>query len=663
MTDIVNPSRNAEVDSFKLSQTIKNAATTPGYIKRGSDPTAIAEAEPNIDQTQLNSFEITTSSSSLDATIDPGEAFVEGSYVARDTTTTVSIASNSTETVYVGWDDGATNATIIGTADDFSIRDPKIAIFDVTTDGSGVTSISDRREIGQNIDVESVKASGVSVDDWNFVDVVKSGVDNTGTDSVSDQIESLAGDNTFLFFPPGTYYLGSTLNLDGYTNLWLKGNGATMYIDTNSTLDGSDPQVAVSFGGSSDPATDCVWSGIDGDVSQATDKGARWLGITHTGSFRVERMEGIGVMQGDGEGKKWIEVLSQEEDSTFVAEDVRMTDGSTVINDTDPNYGNASGIRLAPSPGTKWAINCVAKGFESPGIVARWNDANDGPAHIRGGVYGDCNRAGVRIGPPGSTVIGTQIENNTEATNGSTRGIWVYEGTAQTVRGVTIHQNVDGASAIRVSDPVGTATIENVDIRHQGDYHAISTSDGADKRTVDPEYNKLTIRDVDIRGDGTTTNNGILVQRPNARIIDCVVRLKTGSENAIRVGGDNSEIIRPDVESGNRPIYVANSASGVNIRDILSLNTIDTGWDIDLQYASDVDLQGDGFTNRTILEAPITRYEGIIGGGPLGGVDLGSTSGQFTGDRAMADGTTATNAYGIWQWDGTNWQFGDGTSI
>jgi len=52
-----------------------------------------------------------------------------------------------------------------------------------------------------------------------------------------------------------------------------------------------------------------------------------------------------------------------------------------------------------------------------------------------------------------------------------------------------------------------------------------------------------------------------------------------------------------------------------------------------------------------------TRWDGVIGGGPLGGVDLSTTTGQFVGDEARADGTSAAaeNADAIW--NGTGWDY------
>jgi hypothetical protein len=54
-------------------------------------------------------------------------------------------------------------------------------------------------------------------------------------------------------------------------------------------------------------------------------------------------------------------------------------------------------------------------------------------------------------------------------------------------------------------------------------------------------------------------------------------------------------------------------------------------------------------------------WNGVIGGGPLDGVDIGSLTGANTGDMAKADGTTATNADSLWVLKSNgDWQRVDG---
>ena len=151
MTQKVNPSFKRHADSFKTAGAIALAGgSSDGWISPSGEPSSVAIEDADIDETALDAFAETSSGSSLDVTIAPGEAFVYGSWLAKDTNTTVTLSSStSDQTVYVGWEEGVSNSVIIGTESAFSTTDERVAAYDFTTDGSGVTSVTDRRELGQ----------------------------------------------------------------------------------------------------------------------------------------------------------------------------------------------------------------------------------------------------------------------------------------------------------------------------------------------------------------------------------------------------------------------------------------------------------------------------------------------------------------------------------
>lgn len=138
-----------------------------GWIIPAGSPTRSSQNDGDIDETQFNAFEATTSATSLDVTIDAGEAFVDG-WTARDTTTTVTlVASTAGQTVYLGWDVSviwteaeygddrdAADTAIIGLAGDFDSLDPKVPLFTFDTDGDGVTSTTDERQLGPMLNAE-----------------------------------------------------------------------------------------------------------------------------------------------------------------------------------------------------------------------------------------------------------------------------------------------------------------------------------------------------------------------------------------------------------------------------------------------------------------------------------------------------------------------------
>jgi len=95
----------------------------------------------------------------LDVTVDPGEAFIFGSWLAIDTTTTVTLPSSvSNETVYVGWNKNGSDDVIVGldTAFDEASGDTdiKIPLYEFDTNSTQVIAQDDRRRIGYTIDVD-----------------------------------------------------------------------------------------------------------------------------------------------------------------------------------------------------------------------------------------------------------------------------------------------------------------------------------------------------------------------------------------------------------------------------------------------------------------------------------------------------------------------------
>jgi hypothetical protein len=157
MTEKANPSINRPAEAFLTSGALAYGGHSEGFVISGSSPTQNALQDGGITESNLNTFAETSSGSSLSVDIDPGEAFVYGSWLAIDTVTSVGLSGNtSDQTVYVGWDKNDTNDVIVGVDSAFSNAsddsDQKIPLWDFDTDGSGVTNVTDRRRIGKTVD-------------------------------------------------------------------------------------------------------------------------------------------------------------------------------------------------------------------------------------------------------------------------------------------------------------------------------------------------------------------------------------------------------------------------------------------------------------------------------------------------------------------------------
>jgi len=141
-----------------------------GFIVPGSDPTPAAQRRGDIDETALAAFSLTTSSSSLDVTVAPGEAFVSG-WLCRDVSTTLTLPANSTVDIVVGFDPDAifdptvdadrdaADETVVDLSGNVDTTTPTTVAHRVSTDGSGVTSSERIARVGSSVQVESLSAT------------------------------------------------------------------------------------------------------------------------------------------------------------------------------------------------------------------------------------------------------------------------------------------------------------------------------------------------------------------------------------------------------------------------------------------------------------------------------------------------------------------------
>jgi len=178
-----------------------------GFIVPGSDPTPAAQRRGNIDETALDAFSLTTSASSLDVTVAPGEAFVSG-WVCRDVDTTLTLPANSTVDIVVGFnpdaifdpnvdpDRDAADETIVDLNGNVDPTTPTTVAHRVTTDGSGVTSSDRIARVGSALDVESLSTTDLLADSLSATSL------STGT--LTDQITDTQLDTSSGFFSFGS---------------------------------------------------------------------------------------------------------------------------------------------------------------------------------------------------------------------------------------------------------------------------------------------------------------------------------------------------------------------------------------------------------------------------------------------------------------------------
>jgi hypothetical protein len=150
MTDRAQP---GAIDSVIRNDELGEAvsAFSEGGIVSGENPTNASIRRNDIDETVLDAFSLSTSSSSLDVTVAPGEAYVEG-WFCRDTSTTITLPPNATSEIVVGYntdaifdpnvdaDRDAADEVVVALKSNTDATIPQTVAHRVTTDGGGVTA-------------------------------------------------------------------------------------------------------------------------------------------------------------------------------------------------------------------------------------------------------------------------------------------------------------------------------------------------------------------------------------------------------------------------------------------------------------------------------------------------------------------------------------------
>ncbi|AGM11359.1 hypothetical protein M199_gp029 [Halogranum tailed virus 1] len=229
MTEKANPSVTRPAEAFKTAGAIAYGGHGgSGFVVDGASPTENSVQDGSITEANLNAFAETSGGASLDVTIDAGEAFVYGSWLAIDTQTTVTLAASTAgQTVYVGWNKDGTDDVIVGLASAFSSAsgdaDQKIPLWDFDTDGSGVTATTDRRRIGYSQEITGTQYFGAN----NEVSV---SYDNSNSElSVSGDLKAdnfnTGGDTYSRLFNDGTAF--RTSGWDSGDEIKLRVRGAS----------------------------------------------------------------------------------------------------------------------------------------------------------------------------------------------------------------------------------------------------------------------------------------------------------------------------------------------------------------------------------------------------------------------------------------------------
>jgi hypothetical protein len=147
MVQKVHPSFDRVVRNRELTEALRSGGNTDGFVTRPGTR-LVEDSEGDLPTGPLGTFDETSSASSLSVTIGPGEALVGGAYAATDESFTVSLPASTTTTILLAIKDGLPDTILVDEVTNLDPDDPRTALFDLKTDGAGVTSVVDRRQVG-----------------------------------------------------------------------------------------------------------------------------------------------------------------------------------------------------------------------------------------------------------------------------------------------------------------------------------------------------------------------------------------------------------------------------------------------------------------------------------------------------------------------------------
>lgn len=159
MTDRVEPTQGP---GRTLSSTRMQAALRYGGSEWvvPADMDVQAGRDPDLTGGPLGAFGH-VSTSGLTVTIDTGESFVAGGYVARDTQTPVTVPASTTSYIAVGYDytqrpdANGDDALILDVESNFPASSESLRLWEVTANTSDVTGIANRRPLGEQINLRN----------------------------------------------------------------------------------------------------------------------------------------------------------------------------------------------------------------------------------------------------------------------------------------------------------------------------------------------------------------------------------------------------------------------------------------------------------------------------------------------------------------------------
>lgn len=498
----------------------------------------------------------------------------------------------------------------------------------------------------------------IDIEGWNWIDVTNHGVDNTGNKNVVPAINDIIADDTLLIFPSGEYFVPADEMIstagNASKNFGMLGIGDATFVHASDSIEKTWLRCR-GPNGSTSPVDNLFLKNFNVDYS-APNTG-RTIQFTTSGGSLVEdiTVEGAHTSKIGGGA---VAVRCIGETSKLILNRFKIPDGAGTNPDPDvakrPNgilipQGSVGDVHLNDCHIEMWHDNGLyANKCDSRIIVDRCLIKNNG-------------RNNVRIGSPGTVVRDTRIVlDNTSwmLENCNPVRVWENTGPVEIIRPQIEIGNVDEtylSNVFKIDGDVESVTVKGgiVDLDSRLRLASISSTNvGVDNCGV--TFEDLTYkRSV----DGSSYDHVIRCTRDNCKFKDMSIYAAPGDVTdmrGIRVMADNVKIEGGIWQTDDRPIWVDGGSDCLidGLQGAHGTNAIDTdGFDVNIVNTSTDNI--DSFKVRGTRP----RWNGFIGGGPFGGVNLTTVHGRSPGDFAISDGNaTDFPAGSLARWDGTSWQ-------
>lgn len=485
-----------------------------------------------------------------------------------------------------------------------------------------------------------IETGALDVSGWEWVDVTHHGVDNTGATSAVADINRLVADDTLLLFPAGEYLVPADETITtkaASKNVGLVGRGDARFVHAAESVESKWLTVRGASGANA-PIENLLISNLTTDFS--AENCGRGTRIISSGHGIVENFQQVGVHDSNLAGGGSVSVRSIGEGSILSVDTPRLPDGSAYH---DVQSQQAFGLFVGgESTGTVRIKDAYIDGFADNGI---YGSRPEGPVIVEGGVYKDNNKSGVRLGSDGSVAHDPTVIIDDLDPNYSSIPINIRDGAGHvTVTNPTIQvrnaslDSTDVNDALRIGPEVASATIRG------GRIEVASPTRLINFNPIDPgvEDEGVLLEDITYvrTADGSENDHAIRCSRDGVVFKNLTVKSQVGGATDVRgihINAEKNVRIEGGLwEADDRAIWVDGCADCVidGIRGAHGTHAIDLdGIDPNIVNTSSENV------DSINIRGTRPRWNDIIGGGPLGGIDLTKTCGRENGDEARSDGT------------------------